>query len=351
MEVLSFPEAYDFISDFSLSENIFLDDKKSVFVEIGPGIDKRNADGFYQFTQECSSLNLVTVGVVTTGSEYLPATFFESFDILISDSKTSQESVFVENVSAAIENIVQNIRKNPQAALVLAQLLRQRAYINVSRGLVLESLAYAMLQSGSEFKAWLQQRGEPDPFIDDEPVVLGTRLGNELDICLNRPHRANAFSSEMRDDLSELLHVALLDETVRTVKLSGAGKSFCSGGDLAEFGLVDFPPEGHLTRMFRNPARFVHDMTDRVEAYLHGVCAGAGIEIPAFASRIFADESVEIFLPEIAMGLIPGAGGTVSLPRRIGAQKTLFLAITGRKLAFEEALKWGLVDEAYGWQT
>ena len=51
------------------------------------------------------------------------------------------------------------------------------------------------------------------------------------------------------------------------------------------------------------------------------------------------------------MGLIPGAGGTVSLPRRIGAQKTLFLAITGRKLAFEEALKWGLVDEAYGWQT
>ena len=51
------------------------------------------------------------------------------------------------------------------------------------------------------------------------------------------------------------------------------------------------------------------------------------------------------------MGLIPGAGGTVSLPRRIGSQKTLFLAITGRKLAFEEALKWGLVDEAYGWQT
>ena len=66
---------------------------------------------------------------------------------------------------------------------------------------------------------------------------------------------------------------------------------------------------------------------------------------------IFADESLEIFLPEIAMGLIPGAGGTVSLPRRIGAQKTLFLAITGRKLAFEEAGIWGLVDEAYGWQT
>ena len=78
---------------------------------------------------------------------------------------------------------------------------------------------------------------------------------------------------------------------------------------------------------------------------VHGACVGAGIELPAFAGRVVASRDAWFALPEVAMGLVPGAGGTVSLPRRIGAQRTAWLALTGRRIDAETALAWGLVDE------
>jgi enoyl-CoA hydratase/carnithine racemase len=75
---------------------------------------------------------------------------------------------------------------------------------------------------------------------------------------------------------------------------------------------------------------------------------GAGIELPAFARRVVADRGAFFELPEVGMGLVPGAGGTVSLPRRIGPQRTAWLALTGRRLDAETALSWGLVDDLIG---
>jgi enoyl-CoA hydratase/carnithine racemase len=71
---------------------------------------------------------------------------------------------------------------------------------------------------------------------------------------------------------------------------------------------------------------------------------GAGIELPAFARRVVAAPDTLIRLPEIAMGLIPGAGGTASIPPRIGRHRTAYLALTGTTLTAEQALGWGLVD-------
>jgi enoyl-CoA hydratase/carnithine racemase len=72
---------------------------------------------------------------------------------------------------------------------------------------------------------------------------------------------------------------------------------------------------------------------------------GAGIELPAFAAHVVAHPGAFFQLPEIGMGLIPGAGGTVSLPRRIGRQRTAWLALTGRRLDAPTALAWNLIDE------
>lgn len=72
---------------------------------------------------------------------------------------------------------------------------------------------------------------------------------------------------------------------------------------------------------------------------------GAGIELAAFADRIVADPATRISLPELTLGLLPGAGGTVSLPRRIGRQRTAYLALTGSVIDASTALAWGLVDE------
>jgi len=125
----------------------------------------------------------------------------------------------------------------------------------------------------------------------------------------------------------------------------GAGPSFCSGGDLDEFGSRPDPGTAHLIRLSRSAARLVHGLRDRVEVELHGWCVGAGIELPAFAATVRAAPDTRISLPELAFGLVPGAGGTVSLPRRIGRQRTNWLAMSGATLDATTALAWGLVDE------
>ena len=346
MSILTFNEAYSFVTEIALSEKLYESETSCIFVEIDPTAGIDDIDRFCSFVNHNNSVNLVIVGILNCSDEELPSNFLKSFDILLTDSRLSRLPAFVEDISIAIQELDEMISLHTQPALVLAHLLRQKAYQNVSQGLVLESLSYGMLQSGSQFMAWLNQRGDITRVLDEKPVVLASRSDELLEIYLNRPERSNAYSSVMRDQLFDFLQIARFDEAVTKVKLHGLGKSFCSGGDLAEFGSVDFPPDGHIIRMHRSPALSLHSIADKLEVYLHGVCAGAGIEIPAFASRVFGNESVEIFLPEISMGLIPGAGGTVSLPRRIGPQKTAYLAMSGKTLSLSDALAWGLIDEA-----
>ena len=346
MSILTFNEACSFVKEIVLSEKLYESESSCIFVEIDPTAGIDDIDRFCSFVNHNNSVNLVIVGILNCSDEELPSNFLKSFDILLTDSRLSRLPAFVEDISIAIQELDEMISLHTQPALVLAHLLRQKAYQNVSQGLVLESLSYGMLQSGSQFMTWLNQRGDITRVLDEKPVVLASRSDELLEIYLNRPERSNAYSSVMRDQLFNFLQIARFDEAVTKVKLHGLGKSFCSGGDLAEFGSVDFPPDGHIIRMHRSPALSLHSIADKLEVYLHGVCAGAGIEIPAFASRVFGNESVEIFLPEISMGLIPGAGGTVSLPRRIGPQKTAYLAMSGKTLSLSDALAWGLIDEA-----
>jgi enoyl-CoA hydratase/carnithine racemase len=85
-------------------------------------------------------------------------------------------------------------------------------------------------------------------------------------------------------------------------------------------------------------------VADRVTAHLHGACVGSGIELPAFAGLVVAAPSTRISLPEVRLGLVPGAGGTVSITRRMGRHRTARLALTGEVLDAATARRWGLVD-------
>ena len=165
-----------------------------------------------------------------------------------------------------------------------------------------------------------------------------------MELTLNRPDRANAFVASMRDGVVEALRTAAADPSVEGVILRGAGDSFCSGGDLAEFGSAPDPAVGHATRVTRSPAWWVDHLAADVRVHLHGHCIGAGIEVPAFAGTVLAASDTRIRLPEVAMGLVPGAGGTVSIPRRIGRHRTAWLAVTGTEIDAATALQWGLVD-------
>jgi Enoyl-CoA hydratase/isomerase len=236
----------------------------------------------------------------------------------------------------------------PKAAATLAGLLRLTSDIPVDQGLVAESLAYSMLLAGPEFARWRAARPARAPAsvaapAPAEPVLLD-RAGDELRVTLNDPARHNAFSRHVRDGLAEALDVALADPSITAIRLTGRGPSFCSGGDLDEFGTTPDVVAAHLIRLERSVAVRAERCRDRLRPVLHGACIGAGLEIPSFAAWVEARDDTFFQLPELAMGLIPGAGGTVSLPRRIGRWRTAYLALSGLRLDLPTALTWGLVD-------
>lgn len=245
------------------------------------------------------------------------------------------------------EGVVDAIGRNPIAAMVLVQLLRHNDSIGVEGGLFAESLAYSSLQHGAEFRGWLSawrsQVRKPRPPAS-APAVVVERADEELRITLNRPEQRNAYAADMRDALCEGLAVAVADASIRRVVLRGAGACFSAGGDLDEFGAARDAALAHAARMTRSAAPLMHRLRDRVEARLHGACIGAGIELPAFAGRVVACEDAFFQLPEVGMGLIPGAGGTVSILRRIGRRRLAHMALTGMRVAAPTALAWGLVD-------
>lgn len=241
--------------------------------------------------------------------------------------------------------LIERVRRNPLASLALVQLLRLSEGRSLHEGLVAESLVYSTLQAGPEFYEWLVTKPPPKERPEASgPAVRAEREGGRLTLTLCRPAKRNAFSAEMRDALCEGLALAVADDSIREVVLRGEGPCFSSGGDLDEFGTLPDPATANAIRAMRNPGRLLAACGSRVRAEVHGTCIGAGIELPAFAAHVRATPDASFHLPEVSMGLVPGAGGTASLPRRIGRQRTAWMALTGSAVDAKTALAWGLVD-------
>jgi hypothetical protein len=251
---------------------------------------------------------------------------------------------------AGAARLVAAIDAHPLAATALALLLRGAERRTVPEGLVAESATYSLLQFGPEHGAWLDRRGPPRVREGDDGPRLRVRRednGAVLHITLDRPAVRNAYDAAMRDALLDALAVAQADPTVGVV-LDGAGPAFCSGGDLDEFGTRRDPASSHLVRLGRSAGHALHLLADRVTARVHGASVGSGVELAAFAGWVEAAPDATFALPEVAMGLVPGAGGTVSIPGRIGRHRTAWLALTGQRIDASTARRWGLVDEIAG---
>ena len=243
-----------------------------------------------------------------------------------------------------LDAVIDRFGRVPIAATSLVVLLRASERRPVAEGLAAESAVYSTLQSGPEFAAWRRGRPPRTKTMPSAPTVRVERHGDELVVTLDRPEARNALDARMRDELWDALLIAAADPGV-AVRWRGAGVSFCAGGDLDEFGSRPDPGRAHLIRLTRSLGRLLHELAERTTVEVHGACAGSGIELPAFAGRVIAAPDTTMSLPELSLGLIPGAGGTVSLPRRIGRQRTAWLALTGATIDAATALEWGLVDE------
>lgn len=252
--------------------------------------------------------------------------------------------VGVTDPAAAAEALAGRIGTHPQASIILAQVLRAAPGTDLATGLWNESLAYSTLQRGPELTAWLAGRDRHLVRAQPGEPVLVERDGPALWITLNRPHVRNAVDVAVRDQLCAALATATADPRVNEVHLGGNGPDFCSGGDLDEFGTTPDPATGHLVRTVRGMARALASVGKPTRAHLHGWCIGAGIEVAALADQIEASDDTTIRLPELEMGLIPGAGGTATIPRRIGRQRTAWLALSGEAIGAATAHAWGLID-------
>jgi enoyl-CoA hydratase/carnithine racemase len=249
------------------------------------------------------------------------------------------------DLDGALTRLRTAVERSPRAAIACGQLLRQTAVLDTAGGLAAEAAAYSLLLGGPEFARWLGERGGPRRRNPAAEPVLVSRTGGRLSIVLNDPARRNPFSTPLREALFDALLVGEADETAESVELSGAGAAFCSGGDLDEFGAATDLVAAYLVRLSRAPWRVIDRIAAKVTVTAHGACIGAGIEMAAYAGRISAAQDAFFALPEVGMGLVPGAGGSVSVPRRIGRWRAAWMMLTGDRLPAATALRWGLVDE------
>jgi enoyl-CoA hydratase len=251
------------------------------------------------------------------------------------------DAVLESPIDAA--TLIKQVELAPRAAAVTVQLLRASEGLPLDRALVLESLAYGLLQGSEEYAAWLRAR-RPSDSVEPEGKVIIERRDATLHIVLDRPQARNAINRVVRDQLYEAFTLAALDPEIRAVKLRSVGEAFSAGGDLEEFGTTTDPSTAHLIRARTLPASALARRPEIFDVHVQGACIGAGIEIAAFAGRVTAAPTAWFHLPELAMGLIPGAGGCVSVPRRIGRQRAALMILSGQRIDAQTALRWGLID-------
>ncbi|MGQ2941387.1 MAG: enoyl-CoA hydratase/isomerase family protein [Blastomonas fulva] len=292
------------------------------------------------------AVQAVCIGVDAEGR--LPPVDPGQFDILVTTAKQAPApwvSIEHARLESHLRDLAQAAHHWPAAATILCRVLRISETIPFSHALDVESLAYSTLLGGAEFQRWRIARGPlPLPGSDDSEVLV-ERDEDLVTVTLNNPGSQNAMTAGMRDALHGALANILDDPTGPELRLRANGRCFSTGGALGEFGSATDLSQAHIVRTLRSCARLLHSLGGRGQVYLQGACVGSGIEIPAAAGRRIAGPDAWFQLPELRMGLIPGAGGTASIARAIGRHRTAWMVLSGRRIRAKQALAWGLVHE------
>jgi enoyl-CoA hydratase len=183
----------------------------------------------------------------------------------------------------------------------------------------------------------------------DEPFIVETDHGDGIRILtLNRPDKLNAWHAPMRRQLREAVETAATDTDLRVLVITGAGRAFSAGEDVA--GMAGLAEIG--TRGFRAVARQIHNVFDLVEnievpviAAINGVAAGGGLELALSCDFRVVSEDARLVMPEAKVGLIPGSGGCSRLIRHVGLGRAKEMVMLGRPLDGNAAKAAGLATE------
>jgi enoyl-CoA hydratase/carnithine racemase len=177
-----------------------------------------------------------------------------------------------------------------------------------------------------------------------DSTILYSKGGSIAQIALNRPRVINAYNIQMRDELYEVLEAVRDDPGVRAVVLRGEGeRGFCAGADLTEFGTSPSVAVARQVRWERDIWGLFLSIRKPLIAALHGYVIGSGVEIACLCDIRIASEDAVFSMPEVALGMVPAAGGTQMLPRVIGPGHALDMILTNRRVSAKEAMSMGLV--------
>jgi 2-(1,2-epoxy-1,2-dihydrophenyl)acetyl-CoA isomerase len=174
--------------------------------------------------------------------------------------------------------------------------------------------------------------------------VETSRDGAVLTITLNRPDVLNAFTAEMHRQLVGAFKEARAPD-VRAVVVTGAGRGFCVGQDLNEFGEAARDIAGRLRRHYHPTVLAVRELEKPVLAAVNGPAAGAGLSFACTCDLRLAAESATFVPAFINIGLVPDMGGSFFVRRLLGTARAFEWMSSGRRLSAAEALEWGLVSE------
>jgi enoyl-CoA hydratase len=173
--------------------------------------------------------------------------------------------------------------------------------------------------------------------------VLYEKRGAVAVVSLNRPRVHNAYNTAMRDGLFEVLGAVRDDPEVGALLLRGNGPSFCSGGDVAEFGAAPSIVAGRDARWRRDVWGLLRRLPKPVVVAAHGRVVGGGLEMILLSDVCVAASNAVFWYPETGLGMIPGVAGTQTTPRLLGVGVALDLTLRGTRLRAREAQRLGLV--------
>ncbi len=174
--------------------------------------------------------------------------------------------------------------------------------------------------------------------------VLYDKRGAIAEVVLNRPRELNAYDTAMRDGLYSTLTAIRDDPEIAVVLLMGNGRSFSSGGDLREFGSALSPTSARAVRWQRDVWGTLWSLSPLTIAAVHGPVRGGGFEMMLLCDQVVAARQATFALPETGLAMIPGVGGTQTLPRLAGVGAALDLTLSGRVIDVTAARAWGLVQ-------
>jgi 2-(1,2-epoxy-1,2-dihydrophenyl)acetyl-CoA isomerase len=167
-----------------------------------------------------------------------------------------------------------------------------------------------------------------------------------LSLTLNRPDVLNSLNSELARELQDALASASSDKAIRAVLLTGAGRAFCAGQDLAEAMPKDgiLPDLGEFVRKGWNPIVLaIRTLEKPVVCAVNGTAAGAGANLAFACDLVFASATASFIQSFTKIGVIPDSGGTFILPRIVGLQRANALTMLAEKLTAQQAMEWGLI--------